>query len=132
MKTLPLAAIGQPALADDPRYLTNALRCANMAALDATIAAWTMTLPAKDAEAQLEAADVPATRLYDIADCAADPHFRARKAVMEVDDPLIGRTLHAGPAIRMDGDRPEDVIGWTGPALGAHQDYVLRELLRKG
>ena len=124
-----MAAIGQPALADDPRYLTNALRCANMAALDATIAAWTLTLPAKDAEAQLEAADVPATRLYDIADCAADPHFRARKAVMEVDDPLIGRTLHAGPAIRLDGDRPEDAIGWTGPALGAHQDYVLRELL---
>ena len=124
-----VAAIGQPALADDPRFLTNALRCANMAALDATIAAWTRTLPAKDAEALLEAADVPATRLYDIADCVADPHFRARKAIMEVDDPLIGRTLHVGPAIRMDGDPPEAAIGWTGPALGAHQAYVMETLL---
>ncbi len=124
-----MAVIGQPALADDPRYLTNADRCANVAALDATIAAWTMTLPAKTAEDLLEAADVPATRLYDIADAAADPHFLARKAVMEVSDPLIGRTLHVGPAIRMDGDPPEAAIGWTGPALGAHQAYVMETLL---
>ncbi len=126
-----MAAIGQPELADDPRYATNALRCANVVGLDATIAAWTRTLPARDAEARLEAADVPATRLYDIADCAADPHFRARKAVMEVDDPLIGRTLHFGPAIRLDGDPPEAAIGWTGPALGAHQAYVFGTLLNE-
>ena len=125
-----MTVIGQPALADDPRYLTNADRCANVAALDATIAAWTLTMPAQAAEDLLEGADVPATRLYDIADAAADPHFRARKAVMDVDDPLIGRTLHVGPAIRMDGDPPEAAIGWTGPALGAHQVYVMETLLR--
>ncbi len=124
-----MTVIGQPELVDDPRYLTNADRCANVAALDATIAAWTMTLPAKTAEDLLEAADVPATRLYDIADAAADPHFLARKAVMEVNDPLIGRTLHVGPAIRMDGDPPEAAIGWTGPALGAHQAFVMETLL---
>jgi crotonobetainyl-CoA:carnitine CoA-transferase CaiB-like acyl-CoA transferase len=86
-------------------------------------------MAAKLAEDLLEAADVPATRLYDIADAAADPHFRARKAVMEVADPLIGQTLHVGPAIRMDGDPPEAAIGWTGPALGAHQAYVMETLL---
>ena len=98
-------------------------------ALDAAIAAWTRTLPAKEAEALLEAADVPCSRLYDIADCADDPHFLARRSVQEVDDPLIGRTLHPGPAIRLDGDAPEAVVGWPGPAAGAHTDYVLRELL---
>ena len=40
--------------------------------LDAAIAAWTKTLPAKEAEEILEAAEVPSSRLYDIADCAAD------------------------------------------------------------
>ena len=68
-------------------------------------------------------------RLYDIADCATDPHFLARKAVQEVTDPLFGRTLHPGPAIRLDGDDPEKVVAWTGPAVGAHNDYVLGELL---
>ena len=77
----------------------------------------------------LEAADVPASRLFDVADCANDPHFRARGAVLPVDDPLIGATLHPGPAIRLDGDPPEAAIGWTGPALGAHTRYVLDTLL---
>ena len=77
----------------------------------------------------LEQADVPCSRLFDIADCAADPHFRARMAVQEIDDPLIGRTLHPGPTIRLDGEPPEDVVRWTGPEIGAHNDLVLHTLL---
>jgi crotonobetainyl-CoA:carnitine CoA-transferase CaiB-like acyl-CoA transferase len=124
-----MTAIGRPKLAADPAYATNGLRCENRAALDAAIAAWTRTMTAKDAEAVLEAAEVPCSRLFDIADCAADPHFRARQAVQDVDDPLIGRTLHPGPAIRLDGERPEDVVRWAGPAVGAHTDHVLHTLL---
>ncbi|MBN9564435.1 MAG: CoA transferase [Alphaproteobacteria bacterium] len=124
-----MQAIGRPELAREPRFLTNFDRCTHRAELDAAIAEWTRTVPAKQAEEVLDAADVPCSRLFDIADCAADPHFRARKSVQEVDDPLIGRTLHPGPAIRFDGDPPEAVIGWTGPAVGAHNDYVRRTLL---
>jgi formyl-CoA transferase len=124
-----MAAIGRPDIAADPAYATNGLRCAGREALDEAISAWTRTLTGRDAEAVLEAADVPCSRLYDIADCAADPHFLARKSVQEVDDPLIGRTLHPGPAIRLDGDAPEAAIGWTGPAVGAHTGYVRRVLL---
>lgn len=130
-----MAAIGRPELAGDPAYATNGLRCENRPPLDAAISAWTRTLAAKDAEAILEEAEVPCSRLFDIADCAADPHFRARRAVQDIDDPLIGRTLHPGPAIRLDGDRPEDVVRWTGPAVGADTDHVLHTLLglpRKG
>ncbi len=124
-----MQAIGRPELADDPAYANNGLRCANRGELDAAIAAWTRTLPAKDAEAILEEAEVPCSRLYDIADCAADPHMRARESVFEVEDPLIGRTLHPGPAIRMDGEVPSEVLRWTGPAVGAHTDFVLHTLL---
>jgi crotonobetainyl-CoA:carnitine CoA-transferase CaiB-like acyl-CoA transferase len=124
-----MAAIGRPELALDPRYQTNNGRCDHRAPLDAAIAAWTRTLTGAEAEAVLEAADVPCSRLFDIADCANDPHFLARKSVIQVDDALIGRTLHPGPAIRLDGDAPETVIGWPGPALGAHNDYVFSTLL---
>jgi len=124
-----MTAIGRPEMAADPVYATNGLRCENRDALDAAIGAWTRSLAAKEAEAILEAAEVPCSRLFDIADCAADPHFRARQAVQEVTDPLIGRTLHPGPTIRLDGERPEDVVRWTGPAVGAHTDHVLHTLL---
>ncbi len=124
-----MAAIGRAELAEAPRFRTNADRCAHVAELDGIIAGWSRGLPAAEAEALLEAADVPAARLFDIADAAADPHLRARKSVQQVDDPLIGRTLHFGPAIRLDGADPASVVGWTGPALGAHQAYVMGTLL---
>lgn len=126
-----MVAIGRAELADEPRYKTNNGRCDHRAELDTAIAAWTQTLPAVQAEAVLEAADVPCSRLFDMADCANDPHFLARKSVMAVNDPLIGQTLHPGPAIRLDGDAPEAAIGWTGPALGAHNDYVFSTLLQE-
>ena len=126
-----MTAIGRPELAEEPRFKTNNGRCDYRADLDAAIAAWTQTLPAAEAEARLEAAEVPCSRLFDMADCANDPHFLARKSVMAVNDPLIGPTLHPGPAIRLNGDAPEAAIGWPGPALGAHNDYVFSKLLQE-
>jgi formyl-CoA transferase len=124
-----MAVLGRPELADAERFRTNGDRCAHAAELDALIAAWTVTRTAAEAEALLDAADVPVCRLFDIADAVADPHFRARQAVLPVADPLIGDTLHPGPAIRFDGDLPQAAIGWPGPAVGAHTDYVLGTLL---
>jgi formyl-CoA transferase len=47
--------------------------------------------------------------------------------VCDIDDPIVGHVLHPGavPVV------PEDPgqIRWTGPAIGAHTEEVLRELL---
>jgi formyl-CoA transferase len=123
------AAIGRPEIAELPRFASNFDRCAHVGELDGLIADWTRGQPAAEAEAILEAADVPCSRLYDVADCAADPHFLARRSVLPISDPLIGETLHFGPAIRMDGQTPESMIAWPGPAIGAHTAYVLETLL---
>jgi formyl-CoA transferase len=123
-------AIGMPEMAADPRFADNRGRCANMAEIDAHIGRWTRTLPAAEAEAVLEAADIPCSRLYDMRDCAEDPHFQARQTVMQVADPLIGETLlHPAAPFRFDGIAPRDMVRWTGPAVGAHNDHVFGELL---
>jgi formyl-CoA transferase len=124
-----MAVIGRPDLATDPRMATNAGRCEHRAELDDAISAWSRTLSAKDAEEALEKAEVPASRLYDIADCANDPHFRARDWVMEVEDPNIGPLLHPAAPFRFDGIPPRDMIRWTGKPAGADNDLVFRELL---
>jgi formyl-CoA transferase len=124
-----MKAIGLPGMAEDPRFANNALRCENVAELDAAIAAWTRGVPAAEAEAVLEAAEVPCSRLYDMADCATDPHFRARSMVIEVADPLLGRVLHPAAPFRFDGVSPEAMLRWTGPAAGAHNHHVFGELL---
>lgn len=127
-----MAAIGRPELAGDPRFATNALRCAKVAELDAAIAAWTRTRPAAEAEAILDAAEVPCSRLYDMRDCAEDPHFQARQLVMPVEDPLIGPVLHPAAPFRLDGVAPREMVRWTGPAAGAHNAHVFGTLIAEG
>jgi formyl-CoA transferase len=124
-----MAAIGRPEMAEDPRFANNAGRCEHVEELDAAIAEWTRTRPAAEAEAVLEAAEVPCSRLYDIRDCAEDPHFRARDLVMEVQDPLIGNVLHPAAPFRLDGVAPREMVRWTGPEAGAHNEQVFREIL---
>jgi formyl-CoA transferase len=123
-----MAAIGRPELAADPRFADNQGRCAAAAELDAAIALWTRGRPAAEAEAVLEAAEVPCSRLYDIRDCAEDPHFQARGLVMRVADPLIGPVLHPAAPFRFDGVTPQEMVRWTGPAAGAHNEQVFGQL----
>jgi crotonobetainyl-CoA:carnitine CoA-transferase CaiB-like acyl-CoA transferase len=125
-----MTLIGREDLRDDPRMADNRGRCAHAPELDRAIGAWTRTLPAAEAQDRLEAADIPCSRLFDMRDCAEDPHFRARQTVMEVRDPLIGETLlHPAAPFRFDGIAPPEMVRWTGPALGAHNDHVFHELL---
>jgi formyl-CoA transferase len=79
----------------------------------------------------LEAAEVPCSRLYDIRDCAEDPHFQARDLVMQVEDPLLGPILHPAAPFRFDGVTPREMVRWTGPAAGAHNDHVFSGLLKE-
>jgi formyl-CoA transferase len=124
--------IGRPELAEDPRLATNIGRCEHRDEIDAAISAWTRTLPAAEAERLLEAAEVPVSRLYDMKDCAEDPHFRARGTVMEVDDPLLGtKLLHPAAPFRFDGVAPREMVRWTAPAVGAHNDHVFGDLLKE-
>ncbi|MBR0683526.1 CoA transferase [Roseomonas eburnea] len=125
-----MAAIGRPEMAADPRFASNAGRCANVGELDAAIAEWTRTQDAATAEAVLEAAEVPCSRLFDMADCANDPHFRERGWVMEVSDPQLGQVLHPAAPFRFDGVLPQQMVRWPGPPAGAHNEMVFAAVAR--
>lgn len=120
--------MGRPDMAGDPRLSTNAGRVAHRAEVDAAIAAWVATLTAADAERILNDAAVPATRTFTVADCVEDPHYKARRMIVDVDDPLIGPTKHAGIVPRFDSSAPTGRIAWPGPAIGQHNDEVFASL----
>ncbi|PZW41037.1 formyl-CoA transferase [Humitalea rosea] len=124
-----MRAIGRPELAADPRMVNNTSRCLHVGELDGAIADWTRTLSAKDAQAVLEAAEVPCSRLFDMRDCVEDPHFQAREMVIPVQDPLLGPVLHPAPPFRFDGVTPPEMVRWTAPAIGAHNEHVFGTLL---
>ena len=118
--------IGRADLADDPALAHNDGRAKQCAMLDQAITAWTSHHATDDVLAALERAEVPAGRIYSVADIVADPHYQAR-------DMLLQAQLPGGAYVKMPGivpklsDTPGEVR-WSGPALGEHTGSVLSEL----
>lgn len=119
------AAIGSPSLADDPRFRTAADRARNEAGLESIIAAWAGTQTLGEAETLLQRHDVPATRIYTMADIFHDPHFAARRAIVEAPDAALGSIKMADvfPRLSM---TPGSVRRAGGGIVGADTRSVLR------
>jgi crotonobetainyl-CoA:carnitine CoA-transferase CaiB-like acyl-CoA transferase len=123
--------IGQPQLAADARFATEAARRANHDEIDAIISRWTATLTKIEAMERLQAAGVAAGAVMDGRDLNFDAHIKERGLIEMVDypadrgmgprRPLIGRPwrFSANPL----------TIKGPAPAYGQHNDEVLREIL---
>ena len=84
-------SMGRPELATDPRYATHQARGERQAELDALIEAWTLERTIDEVEAAMSEAGVPAGRIYRAPDMLADPHFKAREALIELEHPRWGK-----------------------------------------
>ncbi len=121
-------AMGQPKLADDPRYATHAARGERQAELDDLIAAWTARHEMQRLWDLLNEAAVPAGPIYSIADIVRDPQFLARGAIRTMRDPEIGELKMPG-IVPMLSETP-GVLKWTGPPEpGSHNREVYSGLL---
>ena len=121
-----LLAMGRQDLADDPTLADNAGRDARRDELYALIDAWVGGQTETEVLATLAAAEVPASRIYSVADMFADPQFLARGMLESV-------KLADGRECRMPGVVPKlsETPGgteWVGPALGEHTGVVLSGL----
>ena len=79
-----MTAIDRPDLANDPGLADNTGRVERVAEIDAAIGNWTATRSVDAVLAVLDAASVPAGRIYTVADIAADPHYRAREMIQTI------------------------------------------------
>jgi crotonobetainyl-CoA:carnitine CoA-transferase CaiB-like acyl-CoA transferase len=120
-------AMGQPGLAADPRYASHEARGENQAALDALIADWTRPQGVAEVLLKMEAAAVPAGRIYGVADMLADPHFAARASLQPVPHAAFPGMMMQAVAPRLSATPGE--IRWAGPPLGAFNDEIYRGLL---
>ncbi|MBD0672096.1 CaiB/BaiF CoA transferase family protein [Streptomyces sp. CBMA156] len=124
------ALMGRPELADAPEYATRPARSEHADDLYAIIAEWVAGHAADDLAELLNDAGVPASPLMSIADIAADPHYRERGSLVHVEDPEFGELPMPAPIPRL--SRTPGSIRTTGPALGAHNAEVYRDLLGIG
>jgi formyl-CoA transferase len=119
--------MGQPELATDPRFSTHTARGARQAELDALIAAWTAGLSREELGEKLDAAGVPRGDIYRAPEMLADAHYQARRAIVEVAHPRLGklRMQNVAPKLSATPGSVRDV----GPELGQHNIEVFQRLL---
>lgn len=120
-------AMGTPALADDPGYANHQARGARQAELDALIGRWTAGLSTAAVLGLMEKHGVPAGQIYRAPEMLEDPHFAARKAIVEVAHPQFG-------SIRMQNVVPKlsatpGGIRAPSPSLGQHNDAIYLDFL---
>lgn len=121
------AALGDPALASDPRYRSAAARRAERASLNERITRWTAGQTAEQAAESLQACGVHAFPVNTVADLFADPQLVHRRSWRRRRHPIIGEQTYAFPAFDLDRT-PGDVTA-PAPCLGADNRTVCCELL---
>jgi formyl-CoA transferase len=120
------AVIGQPELADDPRFASVEARLQHRREVDEVVAAWMARCTVDEAYAALRKADLPVSPIRTYAEAARDPHVRERDMLQEVVQ-LDGSVAPiTGPAAKF--SRTPLRIRSGAPALGAQTDQILAEL----
>jgi len=119
--------LGLPELVDDPRYVTNAARSANRAALVAVLQEAFLTKSYEAWEAILLPAGIPMGAINTLDGVVEHPQVVARGALVECTHPVAGTIRMVGPPVRM-SDTPGAVRS-PAPLLGEHTNEVLRARL---
>ena len=121
-----MTTIGREDLGADPSLGSNAGRVKRVEELDAAIGAWTARLSVVEVLEALDAAAVPAGRIYTVQDIANDPHYLARGMLAEVQ-------MNDGTRLKVPGmvpklSRTPGTHRRNAPHLGQDTDAVLAEL----
>jgi len=123
-------SMGDPALADDSRFRTNALRVSNYDALRAHLAPRLATRKVDEWLRDWEAAGIPCGRVRTVAEALDLPQVAARGLLVEVEHPVAGTGKYVGSPIHLsDAERSSRR---PPPALGQHTEELLRERLGLG
>jgi formyl-CoA transferase len=120
-------AIDRPDLKDDPRFETNERRLTNVDELDAIIQDWMAEQSRGEVLAAFDETGATVAPVFNVADIADDEHYRAREALVEVEDDDLGTGLVQN-AIPRFSETP-GTVDYLGPELGAHNDAVYGDFL---
>ena len=121
-----LAAIGQPALATDPRFATRAARITHYADLRAVLG---QAFAGRAREAWLpllEANDVPHAAIHRISEVEHDPQVRHLGTFHTTAHPDSGTMRASHRPVLIDGTR--EPFDTRAPLLGEHTDQILAEV----
>ena len=118
--------MGQSELSEDPRFSTAMARVEHQDVLDDLIGQWTSGMPINDLEALLHQSDVPASKVFTMADIFQDSHFHARQSIVRAPHDALGLVAMAAPAPRLSATPGE--VRHAGRHVGANTREVLSKI----
>ncbi len=119
-------ALGAPELAGDARFASNADRVRNRAVLQPLLEARFAGAATDRWLAALEAAEVPAAPINDLAAAFADPQVAAREMLVELLHPILGRVRQVGLPFKLSATPGS--IRTPPPMIGEQSEEILAEL----
>ncbi|MCU4752655.1 CoA transferase [Halobacteria archaeon AArc-curdl1] len=119
-------ALERPDLIDDDRFKCNADRVENRKRIEEILGEEVGQYNTEQIVSILEAADVPASPIFDIAEAFSHPQAKAREMKACVDHPRVG-TLEM-PASPMHLSKSPTTVRQHPPDLGEHTEAILSEL----
>ncbi len=115
--------VGDEALADDPRFATNAERVANHDALLALIGPALRSKTRQEWDELLAEENIPGGPVLSVAQAIDHPQIAARGSVLSHEHPTAGTVRTVATPVRFDGRAPAPMTG--PPTLGQHTREVL-------
>jgi formyl-CoA transferase len=120
--------MGQPELADDPKYATHLARGENQPELEGIVAEWASRHTAAEIDRLLNDAGVICGPIYTIADIFEDEQFHAREMLVKYMDPEFGE--YVGPGIVPKFSETPCDVRWSATwEEGSHNSDVYGGLL---
>ena len=118
--------IGQPGLAEDPRFAKIGDRRKNQTVMWKYIEQFAANYTKREFMAILNPLDVPCGPIMSTEDLANDEHVRGRDMYVELDHPQRGKWFNVGMPIKLSAS---PAVVKRSPTLGEHTEEILREVL---
>jgi crotonobetainyl-CoA:carnitine CoA-transferase CaiB-like acyl-CoA transferase len=117
------AVMGQPALADDPRYKTNEARVQHVASLKEILDRFFAPMTRDELVRTLTAAGVPSGSVRSVAEVLEDPQIEARGMVVPLAHATAGDIAVLGTPLKFSATAAD--VRTAPPLLGQHTDAIL-------
>ncbi|CDQ45973.1 CaiB/BaiF CoA transferase family protein [Mycolicibacterium neoaurum] len=123
------AAMGQPELATDERFVDHVSRGRNQDDLDAIIGAWAAVRQPDDIIGTLSEAGVISGPINTVAEVVEDPQLRARGMIADHWDERIGRFVKGPGIVPLLSESPGSIRNAGSSCPGQHNDEIYTGLL---
>ena len=115
--------IGRPEWINDPKYLTNDLRCENYKnGLQQGIRQWAKERTKKEIEDIFDKAGIPCGPVLDMNEAIDHPHIKAREMMVHMEHPTIGDMYFQGCPVKL--SKTPGSVDTPAPLLGQHNKEV--------